>query len=103
MNNKRARRDVREPLRTPDARVSRIGEPAYPGQRRVLTVMKKPPSVCISAETLIAGTDQRGVLWSALTARRMTAMIAADAEAGLLPCTEAMELIDRVWTRAARS
>jgi hypothetical protein len=61
--------------------------------------MKKPPSVCISAETLIAGTDQR----SALTARRMTAMIAADAEAGLLPCTEAMELIDRVWTRAARS
>jgi hypothetical protein len=33
----------------------------------------------------------------------MTAMIAADAEAGLLPCTEAMELIDRVWTRAARS
>jgi hypothetical protein len=65
--------------------------------------MKKPPSVCISAETLIAGTDQRGVLWSALTARRMTAMIAADAEAGLLPCTEAMELIDRVWTRAARS
>jgi hypothetical protein len=66
-------------------------------------VMKKQPSMCISAETLIAGTDQQGVLWSALTARRITAMIAADAEAGLLACAEAMELIDRVWTRAAGS
>lgn len=41
-----------------------------------------------------------GVLWSAATAREIVAVIAEDAQAGLLSLSEAMDLIDRVRGRA---
>lgn len=45
------------------------------------------------------GTD-RGVLWSASTAREIVTVIAEDVENGLLGRAEAMDLIDRVRARA---
>ncbi|GAA5148701.1 hypothetical protein GCM10023321_11400 [Pseudonocardia eucalypti] len=51
----------------------------------------------LSAETLLAGTDLPGPLWSLPAARRMAAAISADAHADVLPIIEALTLIDRVW------
>ena len=47
------------------------------------------------------GYGHAGVLWSRATARDIVRVIAEDAEAGDIAAAEAIELIDRVWARAA--
>lgn len=61
--------------------------------------MKDSVQGVVSAETLIAGTDQQGKLWTAAAAREMVAMISDDAENGVIPLAEAMRLINNVWER----
>jgi len=52
-------------------------------------VMKRQPRHVHFGRDIIVGTAEQGGLWSALTARGITAMVAADSEAGPLPRTEA--------------
>jgi hypothetical protein len=64
--------------------------------------MRDSANKCISAETLIAGTDQEGALWGASAARRIVVAISDDADNGVLSPGEAIELIERVWARTSR-
>ena len=47
------------------------------------------------------GYGHTGVLWSRATARDIVRVIAEDAASGDIEPAEAVELIDRVWARAA--
>lgn len=49
----------------------------------------------------MVGRARTDVLWSAATARDIVAAIAQDAQAGRLLPAEAVDMIDRVWARAA--
>jgi hypothetical protein len=64
--------------------------------------MKESGSKTLSAETLIAGTDQEGVLWGTGAAKRIVEAISEDADSGALTPAEAMYLIERVWARTGR-
>lgn len=64
--------------------------------------MKESGSNTLSAETLIAGTDQEGALWGTGAAKRIIMAISEDTESGALTPAEAMYLIERVWARTSR-
>lgn len=57
--------------------------------------------MCVSAETLIAGTDQEGRLWGQAAAGQIVVAISQDAENGVLTAAEATDLIERVRARTA--
>lgn len=48
----------------------------------------------------VEGTPPRVVLWSRATAEEIVAVLAENAETGVLAPAEAAGLIDRVWQRA---
>lgn len=53
------------------------------------------------AAVVLGGAPRTDVLWSAATAHDIVEVIAEDARAGRVRPAEAMDMIDRVWARAA--